>query len=232
MMSQVWANSACAGTDLLMLLAIADFADDSGSAYPSVNTLARKIRVKERAAQYVLRNLEQAGELRIVKKGGGRFSNRYQILTPATSCTGATACTPPAVQPTAPQRCNTLQGSGATAIAPEPSSNHQKNHHEYAHAFEEAWQSYPERAGDDPKLLAYKQWQARVKEGHAEQELIEGARRYAIYIDAKGDTGTQFVMQARKFFGETKPFKSAWKPPRGASKRADFGAQDYTAGLA
>jgi len=42
---RVWDHSAASGSFLLMLLAIADFADDDGNAYPSVPTLARKCRM-------------------------------------------------------------------------------------------------------------------------------------------------------------------------------------------
>ena len=35
-MARVWEFSSHAGTDLLMLLALADFADDDGNAYPAV----------------------------------------------------------------------------------------------------------------------------------------------------------------------------------------------------
>lgn len=45
-MAKVWELSANRGNDLLMLLAIADFADDDGNAYPSVQTLAHKCRMQ------------------------------------------------------------------------------------------------------------------------------------------------------------------------------------------
>jgi len=51
---RVWDHSAASGSFLLMLLAIADFADDDGNAYPSVPTLARKCRMKPRNANYIV----------------------------------------------------------------------------------------------------------------------------------------------------------------------------------
>jgi len=47
-MARVWAETKQSGPHLLMLLAIADFADDNGNAYPSVNTLAKKCRIEPR----------------------------------------------------------------------------------------------------------------------------------------------------------------------------------------
>ena len=49
-MARVWDKSRHAGSELLMLLAIADFADDDGKAYPAVSTLATKCRMTGRNA--------------------------------------------------------------------------------------------------------------------------------------------------------------------------------------
>jgi hypothetical protein len=70
-MSRVWEGSRQSGGALLVLLAIADFADDDGLAFPSVRTLARKARLSERQVQRVLAELPAAGEL-VVRPGAGR----------------------------------------------------------------------------------------------------------------------------------------------------------------
>lgn len=70
-MSRVWEESHQAGGALLVLLAIADFADDEGLAFPSIRTLARKARLSERQTQRVIAQLVSAGELN-VKPGCGR----------------------------------------------------------------------------------------------------------------------------------------------------------------
>jgi hypothetical protein len=44
-MNAVWEHSAQTGSALLMLLAVADFADDAGSAFPSVSRLAKKLEL-------------------------------------------------------------------------------------------------------------------------------------------------------------------------------------------
>lgn len=78
-MSQVWKGSQHGGSALLMLLAIADFSDDDGKAYPAVATLARKCRIKPRNANYLLRQLQDSGEL-IVRIGHGpKGCNLYKI---------------------------------------------------------------------------------------------------------------------------------------------------------
>lgn len=65
-MQSVWSNSEQAGTALLLMLAIADNCNDQGEAWPSVPTLARKIRASERYVRILLRELEKTGELKII----------------------------------------------------------------------------------------------------------------------------------------------------------------------
>jgi hypothetical protein len=82
-MARVWAESRHSGSELLMLLAIADFADDQGNAYPAVATLAEKCRMKPRNANYVLAALQASGELKVTLNGGPRGSNRYKVMLDA-----------------------------------------------------------------------------------------------------------------------------------------------------
>jgi DNA-binding transcriptional regulator YhcF (GntR family) len=71
-MDRVWRLSKASKGDLLIMLAIADFANDAGEAWPSVSTLAKKSRLKERHTQYAIRRLEDLGELKIHKNKGPR----------------------------------------------------------------------------------------------------------------------------------------------------------------
>lgn len=79
-MSRVWDESKQNGTALLLLLAIADHANDQGIAWPSISTLAAKARVKDRQAQNLIAQLESAGEL-VVKRGKGRRNTSIYVVT-------------------------------------------------------------------------------------------------------------------------------------------------------
>lgn len=79
-MVRVWEQSQHSGAHLLMMLAIADFADDRGRAYPSVSTLAQKCRVKPRAANYTISDLKASGELEIKIGQGPHGTNLYRIV--------------------------------------------------------------------------------------------------------------------------------------------------------
>lgn len=73
--------------------------------------------------------------------------------------------------------------------------------------------AYPNRAGDHGWRKAQKAANARITEGHAVQEFIDGAKRYAAYCAATGKIGTEFVKQASTFLGPDKPFAEAWEIP-------------------
>ena len=83
-MSRVWDQSKATGNELIVLLAIADHADDDGcNAYPGLQTLARKARIGERETRYCLRKLEELGELRVTlqqRANGSYRSSLYEIL--------------------------------------------------------------------------------------------------------------------------------------------------------
>lgn len=82
-MSWVWQHSAATGSDRLVLLAIADEADDQGlNAFPSVATISRKARVDRSTTLRALERLEHSGEIVTMRpetRGRGR-TNRYGVV--------------------------------------------------------------------------------------------------------------------------------------------------------
>lgn len=78
-MSQVWRNGPKDGNDLLVLLALADFADDDGYCWPSMASIAVKARMTERGARKIARRLEESGYLSCEVGGGRGGSNRYRV---------------------------------------------------------------------------------------------------------------------------------------------------------
>jgi len=82
-MDHVWKFGKATNGDLLVLLAVADYANDNGEAWPSVSTLAKKARLKERQTQYSLRRLVEAGELQIFANKGPKGCHIYRVILPA-----------------------------------------------------------------------------------------------------------------------------------------------------
>lgn len=63
-----------------MALAIADFTNDKGFAWPAIPTLAKKARLSPRQVKRALDRLQRLGELTVSKKTGPHGVNRYRIL--------------------------------------------------------------------------------------------------------------------------------------------------------
>jgi len=78
-MDRVWEHSQQSSGALLVLLAISDFADDDGIAFPSIRTLARKARLSERQVQRVIAELVAAQELTITPGQGRAGSHLYRV---------------------------------------------------------------------------------------------------------------------------------------------------------
>jgi hypothetical protein len=86
----VWEHSNQRGEALLVLQAMADFADVQGIAWPSAETLAKKSRLSRQSTWNIIKRLKASGEIVLEQQGGGRgrmgatgrqpgVSNRYRI---------------------------------------------------------------------------------------------------------------------------------------------------------
>src|SRR5437763_16906034 len=78
----VWNHSKQKSGRLIVLLKLADFANDQGISGPAVSTLAKYARICERHVQRCLEKLQRDGELKIVHNGGPKGSNLYKICLP------------------------------------------------------------------------------------------------------------------------------------------------------
>lgn len=128
-MSAVWERMDVDGTLLLLMLALADHANDAGVCWPSVVTLSHKIRRSRARTFELLRKAEGMGLLTHVRGLGGR-ANQYQL----TIGEGPALRT---VQPSgrsgdsdaAPSEDSDLR---VQPTGPQSSGNHQKNRHSSA----------------------------------------------------------------------------------------------------
>ncbi len=78
-MSRVWNDSEEKGNNLLLLLAIADNANDDGYCFPGVSYLAKKTRQSKRTVVRMLSALEESGEIAIIRKRSR--GNHYMVLS-------------------------------------------------------------------------------------------------------------------------------------------------------
>ena len=94
-MSLVWEGYPGGGSDLLAMLALADWSDDNGRCYPSMSSIATKTRLSRSQAQRVVHGLIDSGFVQVIgnELGGAPGATRqYRIVL--TKLTGSTDATP------------------------------------------------------------------------------------------------------------------------------------------
>lgn len=80
LMSKVFKAQGLKSTQKLVLLALADHANDEGRhVYPSVGKVASKTALTPRAVQVTIRQLETMKLIKKIKRGGGTKTNEYTI---------------------------------------------------------------------------------------------------------------------------------------------------------
>jgi len=92
-MTAVWDREDLSSTQKLVLLSLADWANDEGLCWPSIERLAIKTSMADRSVQRIIRDLESMGFVRrdeVLGKG-----NRYWISIPLTQCHPCPSVTPP-----------------------------------------------------------------------------------------------------------------------------------------
>ncbi|MET9055474.1 helix-turn-helix domain-containing protein [Streptomyces bacillaris] len=86
----VWARSESRNGARLVLLALADRADDNGLAWPSIDDLVERTKLSRRAVQKGIAALVEEGELTVENGGGRHRSNRYRIVPKQCTSDGVT----------------------------------------------------------------------------------------------------------------------------------------------
>lgn len=222
-MALVWAHYPGGGGELNLALSLADWSRDDGSGiWASVDVMADKSRLSERAVQYNLGKIKRCGWL-ILTQGPTRDRKtptyRIPIERIPQGAVGRVQLLHPGigVTPVAPQGCN-LKQRGVTPIAPKPSLTindpsvlgDKVAPGAYHPDFETAFKGYPQRSGNNPKRDAAKAWAARIREGVKPAAMIAGVTRYHAWCVGTDKIGTEYVMRASTFFGPSKPYEQGF----------------------
>lgn len=128
LMSAIFESATLGPTERLIMLSLADHADDSGRCYPSVGRICQRTGLSERAVQINVRKLVDQGYLQLVPGGGKGRPNVYFVCpNPASGApfggpnparnAPRTKCIP---APDAPQTPHQIRSNPAPD-APEPS---------------------------------------------------------------------------------------------------------------
>lgn len=78
-MNLVWENGPDDRSEFMISLALADWADDKGRAFPGIEALARKARCSVRTVQETLKEMKKSGLISIETNAGPSGTNRYTI---------------------------------------------------------------------------------------------------------------------------------------------------------
>ncbi|MFN7002204.1 MAG: helix-turn-helix domain-containing protein [Roseinatronobacter sp.] len=116
-MSAVFESTDLAPTERLIMLALADHADDEGRCYPSIRRLCQRTGLSERAVQSNIKKLVDQGYIRTVIGGGKGNANLYFVSANPAADAPRTKCTPAADAPQTPQQMH----PNPAADAPKPS---------------------------------------------------------------------------------------------------------------
>lgn len=201
-MSQVWENGPANRSELLVMLALADFANDEGECWPAVGTIAKKVRMTERGVQKIVGRLVNAGRLSVLAGGGRRNSNLYRILASPEPETPNAVHPEPHSPRTPEQKPRTGVQESPNGGSPKPSGTIKEPSVERdarASRFAEFWNLYPHRGGAKVKRKGGEVIYGRlVRAGVPEQAIIDGASRYR--DDAKVQRG--YAQDATKWLNQ------------------------------
>ena len=78
-MSVVWERQDLDPYERLVMLSLADHADDDGHCYPSIARLCQRTGMKERGVQTVVKRLAARGLIVIEANAGRRGANLYTV---------------------------------------------------------------------------------------------------------------------------------------------------------
>ncbi len=128
LMSAIFESTNLRPTERLLMLSLADHANDEGHCYPSIARLCKRTGLSERAVQTNIKSLIEGGYLKVIVGGGKGNANAYWVRSnpaadaPYKAPKPRRKCTPQEMHPAAdaPQTPQQMRANPA-ADAPEPS---------------------------------------------------------------------------------------------------------------
>lgn len=169
-------------TRKLILIILANYADEHGSCFPSYKHIAKIVGLKDhKGVQRVIKEFERAGLLRIEHRredDGGQTSNRYHLsLNPSPK--GAVTPLPPVVKP--------------------PNTKEDTKVNTYSVMFEKFWKVYPRKVG---KFDANKAFSKLLKKKPSFFiDLMAVTENYARVCKIKG-TDQEYILHASTYLNK------------------------------
>lgn len=194
-------QTAGSSTDKLVLLMLANLADEKGFCFPSYQYLARVAEMNERTVQRSINRLCESGLLRKQARynGDGQTSNGYYVVMDSEPTPLDTEPTPPRHKADPP----------LDSVPPYTKTNNLKvkqtrKSQNYPSDFNEFWEAYPKRPNDN-KWNAFLKWQTATKNLISVEDLQNAAMRFN---KASSNTDPKFIpmcatwLNQRRYFDE------------------------------
>lgn len=176
----VYEHSEATGNERLVLLAIADEADDDGTnGHPGIDRIAHKARVNKRTTMRCIDRLEAAGRLVVHRpevKGRGHF-NTYVVVMAEGVKGGTLAPAPPEKGREKARNGAQPYLAGTRPTDPlTPSATETPTRADPLAGFEQFWSTYPRKVA---KGTARTAWPAAVKAAGGPEPILAGVARFA-----------------------------------------------------
>lgn len=202
-----WAfRQRISGNEKVVLLAIADHADDDGKCWPSIPLIAEKACVSERTVQRILVNLEADNLVKRVARSDrdGRKTANLYVLAMDTNHGDK-------VSPSADRSDSSVTGDGDNYVTEDGDNcvtslkrTIIRNHHkepsnilagsDFEAEFSEFWAAYPKRLGN-PKHKAFVEYvNARKSLKVSKEEILQAAKGYAVLCRGKNNEYIKWAM--------------------------------------
>ena len=204
----VWASERVKGpTELVVMLALADYAKDDGKCWPGIASLARNCRMTERGVRKVLDRLEGRGLIKRDSGRGGHKKTAHYVVTPKGGPVQPSLFpgknpehgspfddrktlndVPKTLNdvPNNPERGSENPERRSGEPVKNQSRNQSRNRTSRArepktqNRFQEFWDRYPHRHGAKKgRKQSEQKYAAAIKNGATETEIIDAATRYA-----------------------------------------------------
>jgi len=206
-----WARTQVTGspTAKAVLRALADYADNGGSCWPSQAAIAREVELSLRAVKAAMGRLDRQGLISKTRRGNGQGGRSSDLIRLNIEEIDLSIGAPDAPRKGAPDALNEggkvqiSYGKGAPD-AYESIKNRKKKDRSLSgsvsseakgsgYLFQAAWTAYPQRGrtrSSKPKALAA--WTQQAKITGSEARLLDGVIAYAVCDDAT-KSGGEFV---------------------------------------
>lgn len=218
-----WAIDQRVGDPTLkvLLIAIANYANDVWECWPFQATLAYDTEISDRTVRRGLEKLKDMGFIEIVPRkraDGSNGSNLIRILPPTPS--GQNVRTPPDKMSGPPDTAMSAPPDSKVSGPNEPSMNHQgmdKNllgeddmsvdvvpaEPDYGLMYDEVfWPNYPKRAGNSCKGEGRKKFIALCRKGVDPAKMVNAAKALKAYYEAERKIGSQYVPMVTTWFNQ------------------------------